>query len=657
MPVLQRLRKLFGQNVYVTVTPEELPIIGSMSARQLYATQANLHAVVSFLADSVAQLPLKVYRREGENDRQRDRDSTAAKLLWRPNGDQTAYELINAMAVELLLMGCATLWVLPDPDSESGYQLRLIPREWIKSTERKTNYAPDVLQIHTGGGAWINIPRTDFVQFRMYAPGNPGGYQSPIAALRQTLTEQIQADRFRTEIWRSSGRFNAYITRPKDVAPWDDETKRKWLTAFREGWSADGSNSGKMPLLEDGMEIKPYQFSSKEAQYAETKQLSREDVAAAFHVNPSLIWHTTTQTYASAKDNARALYADCLGPTLQMIQQRFNSFLLPMIGADPETYVEFDLTEKLKGSFEERASILQASVGGPWLTRNEARADNNLPPIEGGDDLIVPLNVIEGGQASPQDTHMGEQEPMTVQDSGKACGCAACKAKAEQVRIKARSTKEEEDQMAEILKKFWKRQADSVLPKLGAKSARWWNAERWDEELTDDIEPMIHRIADAHGKETADAIGFEYNTEQTRKYLHEMAKGRAEAINVATYRKLQAALEDEDDEDEEDAPAHVFEVRENADSITFGRSLALVAAGWAATHEAPHQAEQRGIDRTVEKQWVTGENPRDEHAMMNGERVPVDEPFSNGCYWPGDESGDPDTTCGCNCSTEVIITF
>lgn len=655
MPVIRMLRNLFGQSpVYVTITPEEMPHAAGMSARQLYATQANLHAVVSFLADSVAQLPLKVYRREGENDRQRDRDSTVAKLLWRPNGDQTTYELINAMVVELLLMGCATLWLLPDPDSESGYQLRLIPREWIVNTDRVTNYAPDVLKISaTGAGNTINIPRTDFVQFRMYSPGNPGGYQSPIAALRQTLTEQVQADRFRTEIWRSSGRFNAYITRPKDVAPWDDETKRKWLTAFREGWSADGSNSGKMPLLEDGMEIKPYQFSSKEAQYAETKQLSREDVAAAFHVNPSLIWHTTTQTYASAKDNARALYADCLGPTLQMIQQRFNSFLLPMVGADQETYVEFDLTEKLKGSFEERASILQASVGGPWLTRNEARADNNLPPIDGGDDLIVPLNVLEGGQASPQDTHTEEQEPMMVQDSGKACGCPECKAKAAQIRIKARSTKEEEDRMAEILKKFWKRQADSVLPKLGAKSAEWWNEERWDKELTEDVEPLIHRVADAHGKETADVIGFEYDTERTRKYLHEMAKGRAKAINVATYRKLLAAIE----EDDEDAPAHMFKVREDADSITFGRSLALVAAGWAAVKEAPNQAVEHGIEKTVEKEWITGTNPREEHAMMNGERVPVDEPFSNGCFWPGDENGDPDTTCGCNCSTEVIITL
>lgn len=660
MPVISRLKNLFGRSVYISFSPEELPAVGNMSARNLYETQANLQAVVSFLADSVAQLPLKVYRRNGENDRQRDRDSAAAKLLWKPNADQTSFELINAVMIELLLMGVATLWVLPDPDSDSGYQLRNIPREWIYDTDRVTNYAPDVLKLHTGTGSFISIPRDEFVQFRMYSPGNPGGYQSPLMALRQTLTEQIQADRFRTTVWRSSGRFNAYITRPKDVAPWDDETKKKWLTAFRDGWGQDGSNSGKMPLLEDGMEIKPYQFNAKEAQYAETKQLSREDVAAAFHVNPSLIWHTSTQTYASAKDNARALYADCLGPTLQMLQQRINSFLLPMIGADPDTYVEFDLTEKLKGSFEERASILQASVGGPWLTRNEARADNNLPPIDGGDDLIVPLNVVSGGQASPQDTHMDPQEPMAVEEN---CGCVECKKidvkkikeQQKEFRIKARSTAEEEEEMGEILKNFFRRQANSVLPKIGAKADEWWDETRWNAELTEDITPLITRIADAHGKETADAIGFEYDTERTRKYLEALASGRAYAINVATQRKLEAAIEAEDDE--EMTPAHVFKLREDRDSITFGRSLAIGVAGWAATHEAPQQAADRGIEKTVEKQWITGTNPRPEHAMMNGERVPIDAAFSNGCEWPGDENGDPDTTCGCNCSTEVIISW
>ena len=185
--ITQKLRNLFGQTtVHVSITPEENPYVDGLTARQLYATQANLHAVVSFLADSVAQLPLKVYVRDGETERRRDRTSKAAKLLYRPNADQTSFELWEAVSTELLLMGVATLWILPDADSESGYQLRLIPKEWIMDTERKTKYAPDKLRITAGTGNHIDIPRTEFVQFRMYSPGNPGGYQSPISALKQT---------------------------------------------------------------------------------------------------------------------------------------------------------------------------------------------------------------------------------------------------------------------------------------------------------------------------------------------------------------------------------------------------------------------------------------------------------------------------------------
>lgn len=283
------------------------------------------------------------------------------------------------------------------------------------------------------------------------------------------------------------------------------------------------------------------------------------------------------------------------------------------------------------------------------MTRDEARADNNLPPLPDGQgsQIITPLNVVEGGQASPQDTHMDEQEPMAVESAPKM----RAKAEAEKLRIKARSSKEEDEKMAGVLKAFWKRQGRAVLPKIGAKSAKWWDEDRWNRELADDIEPVIDEVADAHGDEVAKAIGSEYRKDQTRKYLRTLAEGRAKAINESTRRKLEAAIDDE-----EDTPAHVFEIRESKDADVFGRSLAIGVAGWAATREAPAQAEQQGFHKTVEKRWITGTNPRPEHAMMNGETVPIDDAFSNGCFWPGDENGDPDTTCGCNCSTEVIIT-
>lgn len=649
--LLARWRTIFRPQVYVYGLGSDAPTqVLNYTAQKLYQSQDNLKAVVDFLANSIAQLPLNVYRRNDETDRERDRTSDAAKLLWRPNEDQTGYEFIRALATEYFVFGTVYVWLIPDAESPSKWQMRIIPSEWITTTKSKNAYSSQSITVVAGpSGVAVEIPRTEFVQFKTYSPGSPGGYISPLSGLRQTLQEQIEAGNFRRELWHSSGRLNAQILRPANVQPWTDETRRRFVEAFRESWGSGGNKAGSIPLLEDGMEIKPFQTSFKESQWMESVKLSRESVAAAYGVNPSLIWHSDTQTYASSKDNARALYAECLGPVLQMIQQRINSFLLPMVGADPDTYVEFDLTEKLKGSFEERASILQAAVGGPWMTRNEARADNNLPPVEGGDELIVPLNVVEGGQSSPQDTHMEEQEPMAIEEPQKM----RKKSEAEKLHIKARSTKEEDEQMAEVLKKFWKRQANSVLPKLGAKSAEWWDEDRWNDELTEDIEPLIDRIADAHGKEVADAIGSEYRTEQTRKYLHELAKGRAKAINESTYNRLLDALESDD---ETVIPSRVFETRENKDSITFGRALAIGVAGWAATHEAPAQAEQQGFHKTVEKRWITGDNPRPEHAMMNGETVPIDDTFSNGCYWPGDENGDVDTTAGCNCSTEVIIT-
>lgn len=644
MALIQRIiRRYIGENapsISVVFAPESQPVIEGFSANELYASQGNLRAVVSFLADSVAQLPLKVYIRNGETERKRDRSSVAAMTLWRPNSDQTEYEFTNALMVEYLLNGAAFVLHLPDPDYRSGHQLRIIPSTWIVDSEAFNAYSlKSITVVSRGGAPATKIPAEDFIIFKMYHPGQPGSYQSPVTALRQTLSEQIQADKFRSQIWKSSGRFNSYITRPKDVSPWDDETKKKWIEAFREGWGSGGGSAGKMPLLEDGMEIKPYQFNAREAQYAETKQLSREDVAAAYHVNPSLIWHTSTQTYASAKDNARALYADCLGPTIQMLQQRINSFLLPMIGADPDTYVIFDLSEKLKGSFEERASILQSAVGAPYMTRNEARADMDLPPVDGGDKLVTPLNVNNG----IDNPAVEEEEKKMKFVSKKEQGTTKIKGKAED---------EENEEVSDAIKKFLKRQKKSILPKIGAKK-EWWDEVRWNTELAEDLNPILFAISAKHGDEASDVFGTDYYTGKTVNYIKAVAEGRARAINTATKEKLDELI-DSEPEDLEEEIDHLFEVREEKDANLLGMNMATAVTCWALG-EASRQAKDQGYQARVYKTWITGENPREDHAMMSGETVEIDQKFSNGADWPGDDILGPDGTCGCNCTTEVTI--
>lgn len=651
--ILERWRSLFRPSiVQFSFGPDAPSQVMNISARDLYYSQANLAAVVNFLAASIAQLPLKVYKRAEDDSRIRDRTSPAARLLWSPNPDQTGFEFFRALYTEIAIFGCVYVWVIPDADSDSGWQMRIIPTHWISSTEKSNSYSADKITVISGNGeSAIEIPKTEYVRFSTYSPGNPGGYVSPISALRQTLEEQIQAGRFRRELWKSSGRLNAQIIRPKDVAQWSDTTRERWIAAFREAWGAGGSKAGAIPLMEDGMEIKPFQTSFKEQQWMESVKLSREDVAAAYRINPSLVWHTDTQTYASSRDNARALYAECLGPDLQMIQQRINSFLLPMIGAEEGTYVEFDLTEKLKGSFEERANIIQSSVGAPWLTRNEARRDNNLPPIEGGDDLIIPLNVASGTMASQAETMVNSADVHLCCHHQAKSGKAA---EDDEIELPAGASVKDREKLSELLERFFKRQAKSIIPKVGAE-ARWWNDERWNKELADDLEPVLMEIASAHGTAVAKAIGIDYIREKTIAYLRKVAEARAELINGETKNKLQQAMDEaEEDVTPEETVTQAMNKRSDIDALLLGSMLAKTVAGWGMS-EASRQAEEQGSKRRVYKVWVAGVNARSSHASMDGEMVPIEETFSNGADWPGDDSLSPDESCGCNCSTKIII--
>ena len=62
MPVIQKLKNLFGRNVFYVVTQEEMPRVGKMSARQLYATQANLHASLFGIAAYTVLLCYTLFR-------------------------------------------------------------------------------------------------------------------------------------------------------------------------------------------------------------------------------------------------------------------------------------------------------------------------------------------------------------------------------------------------------------------------------------------------------------------------------------------------------------------------------------------------------------------------------------------------------------------
>ena len=169
------------------------------------------------------------------------------------------------------------------------------------------------------------------------------------------------------------------------------------------------------------------------------------------------------------------------------------------------------------------------------------------------------------------------------------------------------------------------------------------------------MEPTLREIATAHGEKAAAAIGAEYSEKATEAYLRKLTEARAEIINEETRKKVQQAMDDaEEDEDPEELAAGEFDKRSDIDAALLGAMLAKKVAGWG-TEEAERQATRQGSRKKVYKVWEAGANARESHALMDGETVPIDEPFSNGADWPGDDSLDPDESCGCNCSTRILI--
>ena len=625
--------------------------VADMDADELYRTQPNLRAVISFLADNAAQIPFKVYDRASDTDRPRVLDSPAALLLQNPNPDMTAFEFRRWLYSDLLLYERHLSLLIPNKDTDSGWELRPIPSDWIWQYKGGSPFAPESVIIGTRGSTPVEVPAKYLVLYHGYDPTDPMRQYSKITALKETLHEQIESNSFRRQMWHRGGRFNAYLTRPKDVAAWSDEGFERFKETWKESWAGSkASEGGGMPILEDGMEIKTVQFNSRDAQWAEAVKLSREDCAAVYHVNPAMIWPGSGQTYASARDNARALYNDCLAPTLMQATDRINKVVLPRVGEDRRHYVAYDITIKTEGTYEEKIATLSSAVGAPFLSRNEARARLDLPAIDGGDDLIVPLNVLVGGLASPRDT-----DP-TVERYNAAPEILS---KAEARKARSNPTEEEKDRIAKVYRDFFTRQSKSVLPKIGAKTEKWWDAERWDEELTDDLFDVVFRMSVDIGREAVKDLwpGGDYDANRTRAFIKSMCQRRAEMMNEKTYKELLDSLDD-DSFDDEDAlkatPEGVFENAEENRSVTAGAAFAVAVVGWSAM-EACNQNARPGDN--VFKTWVvTSSNPRPSHAMMDGETVQYDEPFSNGAMWPGDiDNLDVEEVANCHCVLEIEV--
>jgi hypothetical protein len=122
-------------------------------------------------------------------------------------------------------------------------------------------------------------------------------------------------------------------------------------------------------------------------------------------------------TFSNIEQQSLEFVMHTMTPWAERWEASIGSELL-LEGDDLE--VEFDFANLMRGDAASRSAYYQSGIQNGWLTRNEARVAENLNPLEGLDEPLRPLNMVEEGDAEeavPTDTEAdSEVEPPAPVD-------------------------------------------------------------------------------------------------------------------------------------------------------------------------------------------------------------------------------------------------
>ena len=603
----------------------------------IYKTQPNVRVCVDFLARNLAQLGLHVYRRKADNDRERIRDHELSRLLRQPLPAQykvTGYRLIETLMGDLGVYFNA-YWLKLKSNGKL-YGLLRIPPELVSVTG---SLNPAKYKIYLGTETKDFEP-DEIVHFRGYNATNAVLGLSPLETLRRVLAEEHAAGDYREHFWQNAARMNGVIERPEKAADWSDTARARFKSEFEALYSGS-ANSGKTAVLEEGMTWKQISFNPKDAEYLGGRKLTREECARAYHIPPPLVGILDQATFSNITQQAKMLYTDVIGPWAAMIEQEIDLQVKPDLDTSGDVYVEFNIAEKLQGDFETQSKSLQSAIGRPWMTANEGRGIMNLPRIEGGDELITPLNVAIGGQASPNDVDPTLPKQASVEES---------KAKTDHFDANNPQLRQEyEEKWRRLLVRIFKRQEAALLPAVKKSMDKkdmldinlLWDSERWNTEVGKDFYTLSWDTGMAWARWMAHSMAIGLNEAVMRVYIEESARIAAEQMNLSTRMQIESAILEEDPRS---AMENIFYLALSSRVFYMAISRTTAMSNYGA-----FSAAYQGKVNT--KTWnVNSNNPRDSHSAINGETVPIRSVFSNNLRWPGDYRGGAEENANCQCS-------
>lgn len=208
----------------------------------------------------------------------------------------------------------------------------------------------------------------------------------PLELFRQSLGISIAADDSAAKFFANGSRITGVLATEKNLEePVADRLKARW-----KKMTAGVSNSGEIAVLDNGAKFEQVALPPGDAQLLDTRKWSVSEVGRMVGTPPHLIGDVEKSTSWGTGIEEQVLnwVKFTLGLWIISMEQRFNAELLPDIA-----YSKHSLEGLLRGDSKARAALYHAGITDGWLNRNEVRALEDLEPVEGLDEFIVPSNM------------------------------------------------------------------------------------------------------------------------------------------------------------------------------------------------------------------------------------------------------------------------
>ncbi len=367
---------------------------------------AAVYACVRILSETMASLPVVVYRMRPDGGKDRIKDHWLYHRLARtPNRYQNPFEWREMLQGHLTLRGNAYCQILANRDGEITELLPIHPDRVKLEMLSNGDYRYRISQT---SGTDIVLPRGEVWHLRGLSSDGLMG-MSPIELARESLGMALAAQDYGARFFANDAKpTGGWIEFPGNFK--DAEAKRVFRESYQQAQS--GSNRGKVLVLENGMKFHEVGVTNKDAQFLELRKFQITDIARLFRVPPHMIADLDRATFSNIEQQSLEFVMHTMTPWAERWEAAIERDL---IFENEDLEVEFDFANLMRGDAASRSAYYQSGIQNGWLTRNEARAAENLNPIAGLEQPLRPLNMVEESDAeeSEPENSSSDTDPST----------------------------------------------------------------------------------------------------------------------------------------------------------------------------------------------------------------------------------------------------